>query len=92
MDNDSEEIWHVLVVTEGGTVTLLKNLTEQVARETIRRLAPIWMRPDCPGNYSWHGSPANITKLEAFGPKDKTLDVWPEFTKAREGQGGVFTP
>jgi hypothetical protein len=74
--------WNILTVTRGGTVSLLKNLTEEVARETMQRLTPWYRRPDCPrGRYSWRGRDSDLEKLEAFGPQGIELVVWPKTKK-----------
>lgn len=72
--------WHILVKTRGGTVSLLKNLTEEVARETMQRLTPYWRRPDVKlpqGGVMYVSQDSDIEQLEAFGPEGRVLDIWP---------------
>jgi hypothetical protein len=65
-------------VTRGGTVSLLNNLSEDVAIETVKRLTPWHERPDV----KWEGimgfqySDSDLVRIEAFGPEGKKLDVW----------------
>lgn len=75
-----DAIWHILVKTRNGTVSLLKNLTETAARDAMQRLTPYWGNP-----YAQHTPGAmyacrddDVVQLEAFGPEGKTLVVWPK--------------
>lgn len=72
--------WNILIVTQGGTVSLLKNLTEEVARQTMQRLTPPRMRPGAhtSNNQLYHCSDSDIKTLKAFGPEGVKLEVWPK--------------
>lgn len=74
--------WHILTVSEGGTVSILKNLTEDAAREVMQRLAnfheyPDWKPPEG-NNYSWTVFPdaGRIARKECWGPEGQKLDIW----------------
>ena len=72
--------WHVLIRTRGGQVSLLKGLTEEAAKETVRRLTPPWLRPDIPYEArarSWPRYDGDVIDIEAFGPGGVDLVVWP---------------
>ena len=67
MDN-----WHVLTVSRGGTVSLLRNLTKAAAKEAVNRLTPCYgpgvrMRRD-----------GDLERVEAFGPDGQ---CYPDFTR-----------
>jgi hypothetical protein len=65
-------------VTQAGKVSLLQNLSEDVARETVKRLTPWYNRPDC-REYTeggWLINESDVVKIEVFGPEGKALDVW----------------
>jgi hypothetical protein len=79
-----EAIWHVLIRTHGGTVSILKNLTEHAARETMQRLTPYWQRPVYRSEViAMHQvRDSDVDQLEAFGPEGQTLTVWPTASSA----------
>jgi hypothetical protein len=56
--------WHVVVVTENGTVSILKNLTEFAAKEAAERLLPSGRRgPRRP-------LPNTVQRVEILGPDE----------------------
>ena len=76
-----EKIWHVLTITEGGSVSLLQNLDENTARQTVQALTPYDQRPDWdPPGGSWitYSDAGRIKSVLALGPEGKTLNVWQE--------------
>lgn len=75
--------WHLLIVTEGGTVSLLRNLTRVLAEKAVRRLTPYHFLPfeikfpdGVPRSFCQYGDPGRISRLEVLGPEGQTLDPW----------------
>ena len=59
-----KQYWHVMTITEGGTVSLVQNMTEEVARRVFKECDP-W------GGYPpemYHGDPGRIQKRVLIGP------------------------
>lgn len=76
--------WHVLIKTRAGNVSLLRNLTEDTARQTVERLqAPPWPEPEmttradggvvCSSGYFRICHDEDIVVLEAFGPEGREI-------------------
>lgn len=65
-----EGMWHVVTVTHGGTVSILKNLSKDVAEETAKRLDP-WGGPAMPGE-TRHMTLTNgtIRHIHVLGPRE----------------------
>lgn len=68
--------WHVLTVTHGGQVSLLKNLSKDAAIHIARRLTPSYNRPN---NIKWHAvriDDQDMTTIEVFGPEGETVEIF----------------
>lgn len=87
--DESDTCWHILTVTRGGTVSILKNLDAPTARQTYQRLRPDSRptksinRPVLPESQgiSWSGGwghcgDGDITKVDIIGPEGADLDPW----------------
>lgn len=59
--------WHILIITEGGTVSLLKNLTKALAQQTIKKLEPAFREG------IWQVQPSDIKTIHIMGPEGETL-------------------
>lgn len=76
-----DAVWHVLVKTRNGRVSLLKNLTKDEARKVMQRL----QKPTSSDLRICLDD--DVVQLEGFGPEGETLfDLAPAST-AGEGVG-----
>lgn len=84
--DETATAWHILVVTRGGKVSILKNLDAPTARQAYRSLKPD-SRPvefnNWPENGSWQSSggfrpssDGDIVRVEILGPEGAELDPW----------------
>ena len=90
--NEAATCWHIMTVTRGGTVSLLRNLDAPTARAAYQRLRPNeWPQkyvglpeaddPDFKGGFSWSSMgrtcrDGDIEKVEILGPEGAELDPW----------------
>lgn len=90
--DESATCWHIMTVTRGGTVSLLRNLDAPTARGVYRQLRPDeWPTeyiglpklsdPDFAGSFSWPGTvrsvrDGDIERVEVLGPDGASLDPW----------------
>lgn len=78
--------WHILTVSEGGTVSIMKGLTEDTAREVMQRLAEYFERPGYVYPEATYTSSriypdqGRIIRKECWGPDGQPLDVWKGWT------------
>lgn len=78
--------WHILTVSEGGTVSVIKGLTEDAARHVMQSLADDLERPGFKfpeGGHSWvsYPNPGRIVRKECWGPDGQPLDIWKGWTR-----------
>lgn len=86
--DEADTCWHLMTVTEGGTVSILRNLDAPTARQAYQRLRPdsrptrgINM-PDLPKNYGiWsyglsEASDGRVKTVEILGPEGAELQPW----------------
>lgn len=77
--SDERKAWSILIKTEGGVVSILRDLTLSEAKSCYQRLDPNYGRHDVlyqtmkGGGYMGQGcslSPSDINLREVFGPED----------------------
>ena len=81
--DETETCWHILTVTHGGTVSILRNLDAPTARQAYRNLCPD-ERPteylNMPkGGFMTGGrslSNGTITQVHILGPEGAKLEPW----------------
>jgi hypothetical protein len=63
--------WHVMTVTHGGTVSLIKNVTHATALEVQKRLLA-YQEPPTPMSTNWGYSidSGTIVRVELLGPEE----------------------
>jgi hypothetical protein len=88
-DPEADACWHLLVTTEGGTVSILRNLDAPTARQAYKKLRP----SSYPRSYinasksqagiAYLGSsfssgppPSAIKSVDILGPEGAKLDPW----------------
>jgi hypothetical protein len=82
---ETDTCWHLLCRTEGGKVSILKNLDAPTARQAYRKLRPdtkpakYLRRPK--GGVGWSGglfqvSDSHIRSVDILGPEGVELDPW----------------
>ena len=88
----TDAVWNIMTRTHGGTVSLLKNLTEDQARGAAQRLSRaaridnpwsdsnIWnkLKPPARSCTSYSVSAGDIANVYCWGPNDATLEIWPK--------------
>jgi hypothetical protein len=87
--DETATCWHILTVTEGGTVSILKNLNAPTARQAFQRLTPWREHPveyiNVPQDearvtygrgYSYTVGKSDLRTIEVLGPEGCDLDPW----------------
>lgn len=82
--NEKDTVWHLLVRTRGGEISVIKNLDAPTARQAYRKLVPD-ERPKKyintpPGGWSfgWQVSSRreDVDTVDILGPEGAELDPW----------------
>lgn len=60
--------WHVLTQSRGGTVSLIKNVSRETAKEMVDRLTPRYV-----SGAIYPDSDSDLVRVEAFGPAGETI-------------------
>jgi len=66
MTNNPDTNWHVLTVSRGGAVSLITNVSEEIAGQIVRKLTPAFKT-----DVFWPND-SDMIRVEAFGPETKT--------------------
>jgi len=83
--DEKDTCWHILTVTRGGKVSMIKNLDAPTARQSYRRLRPDRHPKEyinIPESGSWtrnsisHCSDSDIEKVDIIGPEGCELKPW----------------
>lgn len=90
--DESDTCWHIMTVTRGGTVSMLRNLDAPTARKAYQRLDPRsrpirhvgWPKagdPDFKHGFSFSSGfqicgDGDIKTVEVIGPEGAKLDPW----------------
>ncbi len=89
--DEADTCWHLLVLTQGGRVSILKNLDAPTARQAYQRMMPDsrprkYINPPEPkgglsGGISWGGysrviSDSDLRSVDILGPEGAELNPW----------------
>lgn len=82
----TDTCWHIKTVTENGTISLLRNLTADLARQTYRKLRPDehpkkYVNAPDSGSFFLGGMSrivrgGDIAHIHILGPEGTELDPW----------------
>lgn len=83
--DEAAKVWHLMIRTHGGTVSVLQNLDAPSARQAYRRLQPDkhpvkYINTEGMSSWSTGGSymlsSGTVTAVDILGPEGAKLDPW----------------
>lgn len=82
-DTKDAKVWHVLVQTQKGTVSVVRNITKAEAEEVLKRMNP-WRGVECKSGCFRMTQDTDAIVLEAFGPAGCEMIGWSAYHLQQE--------
>lgn len=95
LDKVQEDNWHVLTKTEGGTISIIKNVNLRTAFQIYEKLNPVRSGP---GGFSYSVNKNHVVMTEILGPEDwdgcplAMKHVWGQIETTLKGHPVEGTP
>ena len=74
--NEADKCWHILITTEGGTVSILQNLDAPTARQAYHSLDP-WANVYAQSGGMRMIQKSDVRSLKILGPEGEKLFLTP---------------